>query len=117
MQTAVAHSRELSARLSERDKSLSTANTAIKELEFELAEERARRARVEQQYQIAKVEENGYTEARGKSEDEVLEVRELLKKQEEELAHKDKIIQRLETEAIETQEKVGQVGKPMGSNG
>lgn len=94
-----------------------TPTPATEALVLELAEERARRVRLEQECQMTKVEANAFAEARTqKLEYEIREVRRLLEQRGEELGQKDASIQRLENEAIEVQAKVSQIGDGIGSD-
>jgi chromosome segregation ATPase len=84
--------------------------------ELELAEERAKCARLEKECQKAKVEADALAETNCKLEDKIREDKELLEEREKEVGQKDASIQRLEKEANEMQAKVSQIRRGMGSN-
>jgi len=81
-------------------------------LELELAERRTECARLEREYQRTKAEADGFVEAKGKLENELREVRELLEARGKEVGQKDANIQRLESEM---KAKVSRVGGGTGS--
>jgi len=83
---------------------------AVKELERELVEERAK-------YQRTKAEADAFAEVRRKLEGEVREAKELLEAREKDAGHKDVRIRQLEKDVNEMQKKVGRVGRRMSSSG
>jgi chromosome segregation ATPase len=93
-----------------------TPTPAAKALELELAGERARCARLEEDRRRAKAEADAFADAKGKLEDEIREVKELLKAREKEVGHKDASVEQLERSFSEMQAKVSRVGRTMGSN-
>jgi chromosome segregation ATPase len=92
-----------------------TPTSALQVLESELGEERAKCARLEQEYQRARVEADAFAEAKGKLKDETQKLKELLEAREKEAGHKDASMHRLERDMSEMQIKVSQVGRGMGS--
>ena len=82
-----------------------TPTPVLKALEIEPTEERA------------KLEVSPLAEAKGRLEDEVRKVNELLETREKEVAHRDATIQQLEREKNEAQIKVSQVQRGTSSNG
>ena len=90
-----------------------TPTPTIKALERELAEERAKCAKLEQECQKAKAEADASTEAKGKLEDETRGAKELLAAQKKEIDRIHESIRELEEEI---QAQVSQVGRGIGSN-
>lgn len=80
-------------------------------LELELAQQRTEHARLEREYQKTKAEAAGFADAKGKLEDELREIKELLEVRGEEIGQKDASIHRLENEVGA---KVSQVGSRIG---
>ena len=80
-------------------------------LELELAHQRTECARLDQEYQRARAEADGFAEAKGKLDDELREVKALLEARVKEVGQKDASIQRLESEM---KTKVSQVGGGIG---
>jgi len=76
-------------------------------LELELAKQRAECARLELEYQRTKAEADAFADVKGKLEDELREVKELLEARGNEVGKKDTNIQQLESEM---KTKVGHVG-------
>ena len=83
-------------------------------LELELGQQRAECARLEREYQRIKTEADVFAEAKGKLEDELREVKELLEARGKEVGQKDVSIERLESEMGT---KVSQVWGGMGFDG
>ena len=92
-----------------------TSTPTIRAL-LELAEERAKCARLEKEFQRVKTEAEIFAEAKGRAEDEVREIKQLLGAREKEIGRKDARIRQLEKDMSEMQKKVGWVGRGMGSN-
>ena len=76
-------------------------------LELELAKQRAECARLEREYQRTKAEADGFAEVKGKLENELQELKELLEARGNEVSLEGANTQRLESE---TETKVSQVG-------
>ena len=76
-------------------------------LELELTQQRTECERLEREYQRTKAEADGFAEAKGKLEDELREVKELLEARGSGVSHKDASTQRLENEM---KTKVSRVG-------
>ena len=91
-----------------------TPTSALQVLESELAEERAKCARLEQEFQKARVEMDVFAEAKEKVKGEIQELKELLETRGKEAGHKDASIHRLERDINEMQIKVSQVGRGTG---
>ena len=83
-------------------------------LELELAKQRTECARLEREYQRIKAEADVFADAKGKLEDELREVKELLEARGKEIRQKDTSIQRLENK-VET--KVSWIGSGTGFDG
>jgi hypothetical protein len=88
---------------------------AVNSFELELVEERAKRARLEHEYQRVKAEADAFAQANGKLEDEIQQVKVSLEAREKDLAHKDTSLRRLEKDMSEIQTKVGRVESEVGS--
>jgi len=88
-----------------------TPTPAVKVLELKLAEEKVKCTKLEKELQRVKAEMDAFAEAKGRAEDEVREVKELLEAREKEVGLKDASIQRLEKDMSEMQKKVGRVGR------
>lgn len=80
-----------------------TPTPAVEALELELAEERAKCARLERE---RRAEADAMAEAKGKMENEIREVRDLLEAREKEVGQKDVSAQQLERDASEMRTKV-----------
>ena len=91
-----------------------TPTSALQVLESELAEERAKCARLEQEYQRARVEVDAFAEGTGKLKDKIQKLEELLETRGKEAGHKDVSIRRLERDINEMQIKVSRVGRGTG---
>jgi len=86
-----------------------TLTPAVDAFGLELAEERAKRARLEHEHRRIKAEVDAFAEEKGKLEDEIQQVKESLKAREKDLAHRDASLQRLERDMSEAQTKVRRV--------
>jgi len=82
---------------------------AVNVFGLELAEEKAKQARLEDEHRRIKAEDDAFTEEKGKLEDEIRRVKESLEAREKELAHKDASLQRLERDMNVLQTKVSRV--------
>jgi len=82
---------------------------------LELAEEKAKQARLEHEHRRIKAGVDAFAEEKGNLEDEIRQVKESLGAREKELAHKDADLQRLESDMREVQVKVSRVEGGMGT--